>query len=111
MISTGITRLANGMNQRADRPPGTEAGRLRRPSASLFLAARNIQMMKSTTIATWTSTNSADAALTKSSASSSPLAGCRRSRPPRTSWTTEIRLASATASSADDAEHHPEAAR
>ena len=25
-ISTGITRLANGMNQLADRPPGTEAG-------------------------------------------------------------------------------------
>ena len=32
-----------------DRPPGTERG-LRRPSASLFFAARYIQMMKSTTI-------------------------------------------------------------
>ena len=63
MISTGITRLANGMNQLPMDHPGPKRG-LRRPSASLFLAARNIQTMKSTTIMTWTSTNSDDAALT-----------------------------------------------
>ena len=55
MISTGITRLANGMNQLPIDHPGPKRG-LRRPSASLFLAARNIQTMKSTTITTWTST-------------------------------------------------------
>ena len=68
MISTGITRLANGMNQLPIDHPGPKRA-LRRPSASLFFAARNIQMMNSTTITSWVSTNSDDAPLTKSSAS------------------------------------------
>ncbi len=54
MIRTGITRLARGMNQ----PPIDHPGPKRAPgrsSASLFFAARNSQMMNSTTITSWVS--------------------------------------------------------
>jgi hypothetical protein len=50
MINSGITKLAIGMNHAPIDHPGEKRG-LVRPRASLFLAARNIQMMNSTTIA------------------------------------------------------------
>ena len=50
MISTGITKLAIGMNQPPIDHPGPRRG-FDRPSASLFLAARHIQMMKTTAVA------------------------------------------------------------
>ena len=54
MIITGITRLANGMNHDPIDQPGVKRAPWR-SRASLFFAARNIQMMNSTTIRSWVS--------------------------------------------------------
>ena len=51
MIRTGITRLANGMNQPPMLHPEVKRGRMR-PSSSLFFALRHCHMMKTIAVAT-----------------------------------------------------------
>src|SRR5215213_2674351 len=67
-ISTGMTRLARGINHPAIAHPGFSLG-YTRPRASLFFAARNVQMMISTRITNERSSMIAAAAPTRSSAS------------------------------------------